>query len=197
MSKHVKTAIAALLVFAIGFFAGREHLKYEVRSQLREAMGGLANAFGTGAAVTSESPRSLAAAAKPQNPDSSKEPPAMEAKLLEKEFMDLDIQRGIYESTIRVRLQFDNLTNDNIRAFEGRLKFIDLLGNQVSNVRVVINDSIPVGGSIKWDGGISYNPFMDDSQRLKSESIDNLKVTFEPSKILFVDGQVKEYQAKH
>jgi hypothetical protein len=188
VNTKVKIAITAIICLAIGYFGGREYLKYQIRSTMQHALtevrSGLAGTLGDNAPT--ERPKS---APPPQVP--AEQP--LTTTLLKKAFKPSDPQSGDFESDITFTLQFSNKTDKNIRAFDGVVSFTDLLGNQILGSKVEINERIPAGQTLDWAGALKYNQFIDSHQRLRSEPMENLKVSFVTHKILFEDGATKEY----
>lgn len=187
MTTRAKVVAACLACLAIGYFAGREHVKYEMRTAMQDAVKefqtGLAAAFGGGAPQEG--------AAEPATPVS--EQPIF-AALSKKGFSPKDIYNGKYEEEITMTVEFENKTGKQIRAFDGVLMFTDLLDNQIIGSRIEINESIAPGAVLSWEGSLEYNQFMNDHTRLRSEPKENLKVAFHAGKVLFSDGTIKEYE---
>jgi hypothetical protein len=72
VSTSLKLTVVAVVSLVIGYFAGREHLKYEVRSAMQDAaselQSSLANAFGSDA-ESSRSSRREPAVPPPKAPE--------------------------------------------------------------------------------------------------------------------------------
>ena len=166
--------------FVLGYFAGREHIKYEIRSAFQDTAAGLKNLFG-GGDTKSETP-------KPKTVKQSQASP-IQAKLLRKWTREGEYGR----SSITFALAFANTTGKNVRAFDGTLTFTDLLGNEIHGAKLAVNDPIVAGGSLEWEGKLDYNQFMPSHERLKTSELENTKVVFALKRILFEDGEVKEY----
>jgi hypothetical protein len=198
MESRAHTTLACVLVGAIcltiGYFAGREHIKYEMRSAIESAAADFRRALNL-------SPPAAAAAALPVAPTSTSQPPASVPKkappvtitLVNKGFKDKNIHAGDFEEDITLSLSIKNLTKDSIRAFDGVVAFTDLLDNKIMSIRLAVNDPIEAGKAMIWQGGIKYNEFMDDDQRLRSAEMANMKVVFTPHKVLLVDGTTTVY----
>jgi hypothetical protein len=127
-------------------------------------------------------------------PPKGKEPEAIGVELLKKGFRASDAESGIYKDAILMSVAFKNLTGKDIRAFDGILTFLDLLGNEILSSKVAINEKIVVGGTYNWDGQLDYNQFMDSHVRLRGEEKSNLQIKFTIRKVLFADGTTKEYE---
>ena len=114
-------------------------------------------------------------------------------RLISKGFKKADIQAGDFEDEITIELAITNLTDKDIRAFDGVLTFTDLLDNELLSTKLAINDPVKIGKTVKWFGSIDYNKFMDSHRRFRGAQQANLKMRFAPKKILFVDGSTKVY----
>lgn len=187
MTNRTKIITACVVCLVIGYFAGREHIKYQMRTAMQDAVKefqtGLSAAFGGG------------------EPQEKKEEPAtpvneqpIVASLVKKGFSPKDIYNGKYEEEVTISVNFENKTGKEIRAFDGVLEFTDLLDNRIIGSRIEINESIAPDSALSWEGALEYNQFMNEHERLRSEPKDNLKVAFHAGKVLFADGTTKEYE---
>lgn len=179
-----------LIGLVIGYFAGREHLKYEMRSAIQSAANemqkGLASAFGIKPYSNSKTERET-------SPPKPKKPEPIGVSLVKKGFRSSNWQRGIYGDAITFTVSFKNVTDKDIRAFDGVLTFSDLLDNTILSSHLAINDPVGAGATMQWDGQMEYNQFMGSHKRLRSEDQANLKITFAARKVLFTDGSEKEF----
>jgi hypothetical protein len=169
-------AIGASLL--VGYFAGREHVKYEIRSVFEGAAEGISRRLNGG--TPKPIAKSKVAAAKDQ---------PIAAKLMRKGFYEGEYGRNAVTFTV----EFVNRTGKPVRAFDGALTFTDLLGNEIYSAKLAINDPIAAGATYAWDGKLDFNQFMADHERLKNAEPQNLKLVLVTKKVLFDDGQVKEY----
>ena len=136
----------------------------------------------------------VSAPKEPSTEKSSEEiSPSLTVVLLKKQFVPANPEKNLYQAQIALWMLFRNVTQRDIRAFDGVIEFRDLLDNHVFSSRVEINQPIKSNATLNWDGAINFNQFMDDHQRLRSEGQENLQVVFKPRKVLFADGEVKEY----
>lgn len=183
-------AIPAVAGLVIGYFAGREHIKYELSQTFREAAEGVTTTLTSalGGSEPPSEPNRQNNAATNQN-----EPAPFSVRLDNKSFQAYDYDAGI-EDAITFTITFDNLTGKNIRAFDGLLTFTDLLDNTILSARLAVNDPISAGSQIQWPGKIDYNRFISKHQQFRDENLQNLKTRFDTKKILFADGSVKELE---
>lgn len=162
--------ICLCLGFAAGYFAGREHVKYEIRSALQGAMGGFAEALAGGGARPQVKKAVI--------------PAVVSARLV-----SLSLDEGEYASTIRAAVAFTNTGKEGIRAFDGELVFSDILGNEILTASVVVTDPLKAGEDTVWFGEIGYNKYKASHKKLAHEGVENLKMQFVQKKVLFTDGR--------
>jgi len=178
----------------IGYFAGREHLKYEMASALQTAVGQVRQGL-SGAADRPPLPHApVSNPAPPPAPAYVAELPVLEVALISKGFKPSNTSLRDYEDDITLNVSFKNLSDKDIRAFDGSITFTDLLDNRILTSGVAINQVIKAGDTLKWAGAIKYNQFMEDHQRLRNEGQENLKIVFVAKKVLFADGTVKTFE---
>lgn len=171
---------AVLASFVVGYFAGREHVKYEMRSAFADAAEGIKRAFGGGSQEPKDPPKKQAKAprAAPITP-----------LLLRKGW-----QEGEYgRNAVTFAVEFSNLTGKDVRAFDGAIVFTDLLGNVIYGAKLAVNDRIGVGSTLTWEGKLDYNQFISSHERLRNAEIENMKVIYTVNRVMFEDGEVKEY----
>lgn len=188
-ARNVASILFALSIGTIvGYFAGREYLKYEMRTTLQSAVTefqqNLKNAFGN----PPDAPRRADTPA-----PRPKEPAPMSVELIEKGFHESNPRARDYDEAVTFAVSFSNRSNKATRAFDGILTFRDLLDNEILGAKVAINEPVAANSSLRWDGQIDYNRFMASHRRLRDEDRSNLKVRFNVRKILFSDGTMKNY----
>lgn len=189
MNTNTKTLLACLGCLVLGYFIGREHIKYEMRSVMQDAAKAMQTSLSAAFGGTDQN--------KAPQKEVAKLPPAEQplvASLLKKGFSPKDLDNNKFEEDITMTVNFENKTGKNIRAFDGVLVFTDLLDNKILSSRIELNKRIAQGSSLSWDGALEYNQFMSSHQRLRSEPIENLKVSFQTHKVLFEDGTSKDYE---
>ena len=55
-----------------------------------------------------------------------------------------------------------------------------------------VDKSIAAGQSIRWDGDLGYNPFIDEDVKLHNTEFAKMKISWEPEVYLFSDGSKME-----
>lgn len=93
------------------------------------------------------------------------------------------------DDKIEIEVEFLERHGKSVRAFDGVLVFSDLLDNEIMRAKVEINQRIQSLASITWEGELDYNQFMSAHHRLRGEPLENLRLKFEPGKILYEDGE--------
>jgi hypothetical protein len=180
--------VAGLIGVIIGYFVGREHIKYEMRSAFQSA----ADQFKQNAPSVFGMPAAPARQVQPPPPKPNESAP-IRATLLKKWFHASNPSAHDYQDAVEFAVSFSNLTGKDIRAFDGLIEFTDLLDNRILGAKVAINEAIAANSNLKWEGQLDYNQFMAPHRRLREEDQANLIIVFPPGKILFSDGSTKKY----
>jgi hypothetical protein len=188
MNGRAKIILACIGCLTLGYFVGREHLKYEMRTAMHDAVSAMQAGIPAGFAGGDG-----AAAASEADVKTSAEDQPIVVRLTDKGFSPKDIHNGKFEEQITISIEFANRTGKDIRAFDGVIQFTDLLDNSILGSRVEINERVANGSALSWDGSLKYNQFQNGHQRLLVEPEQNLKVTFNTGKILFEDGTTETY----
>lgn len=176
----VKFFAALLASFIIGYFVGREHIKYQITSAMSETIAGIGAIF---------SGNREAAVAEKLTPALAGKPAKITARLLNKNFIE-----GEYgQDQITMTFVFTNRAGADVRAFGGVLILTDLLGNKISTINIAINEPVLKGQTLSWSGGVDYNQFLSSDKRLRSAAKDNIKVLFEPKNILYADDRLENF----
>jgi hypothetical protein len=98
-----------------------------------------------------------------------------------------DFIEGDFSSRITMDLEFTNKINRDIRGVEGLLTIYDIFDNEIKNVKVAYDQSIPKNSSKIWDTGLDYNQFMDEDVKLKDTNLEDLNYKWDVSKVVYVD----------
>ncbi len=176
-NRYLIGAIAVGLV--VGYFGGREHLKYQIRSTIEDSAARL---------FRPSTDRTAAAPVKAQAKGST-------TKVLVPTLVSKGFETGTYgRAEITFSISFKNETGRDIRAFDGLLTFTDLLDNEIHGAKLAVNDPVARGASLTWVGSLNYNQFMSEHERLKTAEQENMRVIFRINKVLFADGETKEYR---
>ena len=97
-----------------------------------------------------------------------------------------------YQEYITYGFAIENKSDKPIRAIKGTLRFTDLFDDEISSIRFTYDDPVGVGEVAKWNAQTDYNQFDSDDSKLKNKDLEDLKVVWEPIKIIFEDGSSLE-----
>lgn len=181
----VRLAGTLIIGLVIGYFAGREHIKYEIKSAISDSFAGLSTIFGGQSSATESKTEPL----KLSQSKALGKPSPITAKLMDKGFYEGEYGQG----QITMDIGFLNGAGADVRAFDGVLIYTDLLGNEIINVNIAVNEPVTKGATLNWSGGIDYNKYMGSHNKLKNEPRENIRSSFVVKKILFADGRLQEF----
>ena len=101
-------------------------------------------------------------------------------------------QKVNYQDYLTYGFAIENKSDKPIRAIKGTLRFTDLFDDEISSIRFTYDDPVGVGEIAKWNAQTDYNQFDSDDAKLKNKDLEDLKVVWEPIKIIFEDGSSLE-----
>jgi len=193
-ARGISACIAACIAgLVVGYFAGREHVKYELRNILASTTASFQAGGGADVRPAAPIPPPVPVSTTSPPLEAPKKAPPIAISLVNKGFKARDIHADDFEDDVTFSLSIKNLTEKDIRAFDGTLTFTDLLDNEIISLNLAINDSVSAGDTMNWKGGMKYNQFVDADQRLRNASLANIKIVFAAHKVLFVDGTTVIY----
>jgi hypothetical protein len=143
-----------------------------------DAIGGI-----TAAAKDQDNPASPLSAIAPPSPSPAtvaatttipKQQAPVEVRLLEKGFKSRDIQAREYDDYITIELTVKNVTDKDIRAFDGILTFTDLLDNEIFSSKLAINDAVKALSTMTWMRPVCAQR---DAMKRVIESVDGAELT--------------------
>lgn len=181
-SQKKQVALLLAVVFLVGFFLGREQIKYQIRSSLQQAFSGI----GGGSDFFENSDKGPALDSQTQKKKAEEQP--LSIALLKK-----DIEKAGYIDVIAFKIEITNNLDKDIKAFIGTVIFYDLFEREIMPVTITYEDGVAKGGKAIWEGSIDYNQFMDTHQRLASVAFENLSITSEIEQVIFADGSKQNY----
>jgi len=178
--------VAVILSLIIGYFAGREHLKYEMQQAMIEA----ANTF----------KQSMNEIFTPNNEKKSKAPKKqqilpknkfLQVSLVKKGYRDFDMDIG--NKAVTFTLEITNTLKKDIRAFDGLITFTDLLDNPIKKLNFTYSKPINISETVSWNGEMDYNQFIDSDRSLRSKDLSDLNISLKLRKVLYTDGSKEEF----
>jgi hypothetical protein len=111
-------------------------------------------------------------------------------------FLDKEISESSDDARVTLSLNFENLAGKAIRAFEGVVKLTDRQDRKIYSSRIAVSALISEGGALRWDQQVDARKLDEKSRRLVSEDRENLKAVFQVKKVFFVDGSVRDFDAR-
>lgn len=177
--KYLIVAVA-LVSLAGGYFAGREHVKFE----MRQAMTEVSNQFKKGMSEIFDGKNT-------QQDSEKSDAKTLKVSLVSKGTRDLDLGMGV--AAITLSIEITNILEKDIRAFDGTLLISDILDNPIKNLNLSYTKPIKANETVTWDGEMSYNQFMNSDRKLHSNGISDLKTAFTLRKVLYADGTKEEF----
>ena len=112
---------------------------------------------------------------------------------LQIELLTKRLTKRSYDDIISLSFRFTSHLDKEIRAFTGIVVFQDLFDRDIMRVNLTVEKRIPPGGTATWEGGVDYNQFISEHQRLASINQDDLKTTFELEMVMYTDGTREEF----
>jgi len=97
-----------------------------------------------------------------------------------------------YQDYITYKFIIQNKSDKGIRAIKGSITFTNLFDDEISSLSFVYDQPIEAGREVNWNATTDYNQFKDEDQALKNKDLRDLKVVWEPKKIIFEDGTTLE-----
>ena len=97
-----------------------------------------------------------------------------------------------YQDYITYKFVILNKSEKAIRAVKGGITFTNLFDEKIKSLSFVYDKPIEAGEQVNWDVTTEYNQFMSEDKTLKNKDLKDLKVVWNPEKILFEDGTTLE-----
>ncbi len=166
---------------AVGFFAGREHVKYELRSAFKTGVDEVTKALGGGIEPTIA----------PMGVSSASDPYQILVPRLTKRKYDI----GEYESHVWFDFAWDTSgLKKATRAVKGAILLCDVFGETKLTFRMTLNDRIVPNSPFESKGnGFSYNQFMGSHTWAAVGKTENMTVKFRVTSIIYADGTREDF----
>lgn len=94
-----------------------------------------------------------------------------------------------YRDWIAIVLEVNNTLSRDIRAIRGTVDFYDIFDEQWWSLGVTINDPIPAGSTIEWNGRVTYNSFNAQHRLARNTKVDDTYVEFRDVQVILLDGE--------
>lgn len=110
----------------------------------------------------------------------------------EKKFIPSDWAKRIYDDYIVIKFNFTNHSDKTVKGVQGKMKFLDMFGNEISTNTLKYELPIKPGETKEYLASKSYNQFMDEDKKLKDADLGNIQYEWLPSMIIYEDGTKEE-----
>lgn len=112
----------------------------------------------------------------------------VELEVVKKGFHEADFMAGEYEDQITMDLKFINKTEKAIKGVQGIISFYDIFDDEILSTNISYDEGIDANGEKVWNAGIGYNQFMDEHEKLKNTTMENLKYKWDVKTIIYKDN---------
>lgn len=87
---------------------------------------------------------------------------------------------------------FQNLTAKPIKMVVGSISLNDLLDREIKNIQIVLDEQLRPNTGLKKTYPVMYDPDNENDKRIRSNELVNLRIVWNPVKIIFEDGTVAD-----
>lgn len=126
-------------------------------------------------------------------PELKQESKVVTIELIYKGFEQANLKAREFAGQLKFVLEFKNISDRDIRAFDGNVVFADIFDNQVLSMKLDANTPVPANKIYIWNGSLSYNQFLDSHVQLQSLDMQNIKTYFVLRKVWYADGSTQEF----
>ncbi len=111
----------------------------------------------------------------------------VQVSCIEKSFEEYD-----YHEFITYKFVIQNKSEKTIRAIKGGITFANIFDEEIRILKLVYDQSIKPGNRVVYDATTDFNQFNDEDRELRSKALKDLKVIWEPEKVIFEGGSLLE-----
>lgn len=87
---------------------------------------------------------------------------------------------------------FQNLSGKDIQMVVGSISLNDLLDREIKNIQVVLDEKLRPGSFLKKTYTVVYDHTSENDKHVRAKDLVDLRVLWNPEKIIFEDGTVAE-----
>lgn len=113
-------------------------------------------------------------------------------KVLSVRLADKGYEKGRYEDYITYEFAFENKSGMTIKAFRGRMVFYDLFDEEIKSLSLTYDEGLKPREKKAYYASTDYNQFDDEDKALRDKTLDQMKVVWEPERVLLEDGTTLE-----
>jgi len=101
-------------------------------------------------------------------------------------------KQALMSNYAQVDYAFENRSSKDVRAFQGRVVYRDVLGNELANTDLKVLTPIKSGQKSSTTDKLWFMAY----SGLQGKTLDDVKIEWNPTKILFVDGTSETIPSK-
>ena len=113
--------------------------------------------------------------------------PLLNVALLEKKFTKIN-----NKDCLAYTVSFQNTSLQNIKTIIGDIRLNDLLEKQIKKINILLDEEVRPNSTLKKTYTFEYNHGDDNDQRIRSKDLVDLRVEWNPEKIIFGNGKLAE-----
>ncbi|MDB5199955.1 MAG: hypothetical protein JWO92_1918 [Chitinophagaceae bacterium] len=87
---------------------------------------------------------------------------------------------------------FQNISSKNIKMIVGSISLNDLLDREIKSIQIVLDEQLRANSILKKTFTVEYDHGNENDKRIRSKDLVDLRVLWNPVKIIFEDGTVAE-----
>ena len=87
---------------------------------------------------------------------------------------------------------FRNTTSKNIKMVVGSISLNDLLDREIKNIQIVLDEDLPANSVLNKTYIVAYDAGNENDKRIRSKELVDLRIVWNPEKIIFKDGMLAE-----
>ena len=106
------------------------------------------------------------------------------------------LHKGEYQEFMTFEFTFMSYLQKPVRAFTGTLTFLDLFDRAIYTTSVTVEEPVEYAKTVDWFGSVEFNQFLEEHQRLRSISRENLRVRFDLEAVVYSDGTREVFGAR-
>ena len=113
--------------------------------------------------------------------------PLLKVNLVEKNFSKID-----NKDCLTYTVMFQNTSGKNIKTVIGNIRLNDVLEKEIKKVDILLEDELKTGATFKKVYIVQYDAGNENDKRIRSKDITDLKIEWNPEKIVFDNGRSME-----
>ncbi len=111
----------------------------------------------------------------------------LSVKLLEKNFVKIDNKDCLSYTVV-----FNNTSSKNIKMIVGSISMNDLLDREIKKIDILLDENLKANSSLQKNFTFEYNHANENDKRIRTKEPVDMRVLWNPEKIVFQDGHIAE-----